>query len=49
MSYTYLYAPFMFYLLATIYHQLILVIRDIGVMLRVFRGEAPTSEKEGKS
>lgn len=48
MSYTYHYAPFMFYLLATIYHQMILVIRDIGIMLQVFCGEAPVLKKEGK-
>ncbi len=45
MPYSILYGPFMFFLCATIYHQIALIVRDVKTMIRVFGGSE--TKKEG--
>ena len=47
LKYSILYAPFMFFLTATIYHQIALIVRDVKTLIRVFKAE-PEAEKEGE-
>lgn len=47
LKYSILYAPFMFFLIATIYHQVALIVRDVKTLIQVFRSGSNT-RKEGE-